>query len=248
MPLAIAGLALSAIGTGMSMAANEQSKSAISAARARAVAKQEEINKKAQAATQKNINANTLDQANADMATGAGTRKTAWDELQLASQPIASALPATGATDPTSKAQKRSTSSGNTWNDLNATAAAREGGYSDWQTTQAGRNADTGRQLSVLNNFAQGNARLLPTELEVASHAGDALSGWGHIVSTIGSISSMAGSSGSFGSSGAAVADTGVNPNSFSYSPAITAGAAVSLPSNGSYGASPMTLPSNLYN
>ena len=128
-----------------------------------------------------------------------------WDNLQKSTVPIASALPATG-TGKTSQAQARTGGAANTWNKLNATAAAREGSYGDWNTQQTIKNAKAAQDIGINNDFAAGNSRLFPTALEVAGQAGDKMTGWGGIVSSIGSLAGMA-------SSATAPAGAAVNSN-----------------------------------
>jgi hypothetical protein len=206
MPLAIAALGLTAVGTGMGIAGNAQSQDAMNRTRAGAVAKQSNLNTQAQKIAQGNIDQNTLDQANADMNKGQTARQTAWDTLQKNTVPIASALPATTGTG-TGTAAARAGGAAQTWNQLNAGAKAREGAYGDWQTQQAVRDSNTAQKLGVVNNFAQGDARVLPIEMEVASHSGDQLSGWGQIVSSLGMLTGLAGMAGL----GAHAAATGVS-------------------------------------
>ena len=189
----------------MQIAGNAKSQSAINQTRADAVSKQTALDQQAAAAAQRNINQSTAGQAAQDMNTGQQQRENIWAGLQKATVPTASALPATatgtiGAR--TNTAAARSTGGANTWNALNETAAAKMGSYGDWQTQQAVRNSNTQSELGVLNNFAGGDARILPTELEVASQAGGKLTGWGGIVSSLGSMAGMASAAGAFKGSG----------------------------------------------
>ncbi len=146
--------------------------------------------------------------ASAEMAKGKQERMSVWNDLKSATTPIASALPATQTTtnNPTGAARAQSSGGAAAWNNLNANAKATEGSYQDWNTAQAIKNADASRNLATINNFAGANASLLPTELGVATEAGDQLSGWGSIVTALGNISGAAG--GAFGSS----AKAGVTP------------------------------------
>lgn len=245
MPLAIAALGLTAAGTGMGIAGNMQAQDAINRTRANAVSKQAGLDRQAQAIAQKNIDQSTIEQANADMAKGQQRRQTAWDTLQKSSTPIASALPATTGTG-TGKAAARAAGSANTWNTLNANAAAKEGSYGDWQTAQSVRNSDIAQKLGAINNFAQGDARVLPTELEVASHAGDELSGWGQIVSSLGMLTGIAGMAGL----GGTAAKTAVTPISqvanYPMSDAMITGAANAQAASG-IPASWTTMPTKFY-
>ncbi|MDE2098678.1 MAG: hypothetical protein KGL39_15595 [Patescibacteria group bacterium] len=205
MPLALAGLALGAVGTGLSLAGNAKSQSAMNQARANEVAQQADLQNKNNALVQKSIAGSTPATAQQQMDAGAAARNNIWAGLQNATTPTASALPATGATTPTSSAAKRTTNAANTWNTLNQNAAAREGSYSDWQTQQAIKNADTAQQLGINNSFSQQDASLLPLEVQVAGQAGDKLSGWGSIVGALGSLAGIAGATGALGGAASAV-------------------------------------------
>lgn len=204
MPLALAGLALGAVGTGLSIAGNAKSQAAMNKARANEVAQQADLQKKNNALVSKNIASSTAKSAQQDMNAGAASRNNIWSSLQSATTPAASALPATGSGTPTSRANARTTASANTWNQLNQDAAAREGSYSDWQTQQAIRNASTAQELGINNSFSQEDASLLPLEMQVAGQAGDKLSGWGSIVGALGSLAGIAGATGALGGSAAA--------------------------------------------
>ena len=189
--LAVAGLGLTATGTGMSIAGNHQSQNAINAARRGYVQKQADLTRQNNTIAQKSIAGSSADVANQQIQAGANARTTAWDNLQKSTVPVASALPANGGTA-TGAAGARSVGAGNTWNNLNAKAAAKEGGYGDWENQQSIKNADVAQQLGINKNFAEGNARLFPTQMEVASQAGGPMSGWGQIVSSIGQVAGMA--------------------------------------------------------
>ena len=227
MPLAAAlpyiALGASAAGTGLSIAGNEASQSAMNAARANEVNQQAALQKQSNAIFQNSLAQSTPQTAQQQMQQGQAARTNAWQGLQDATTPVASALPTTtsgsttgssttgggtstgAAGTPTSGASARAASAGNSWNTLLANAAAREGSYGDWQNQQAIKNANAAQQLGVVNNFSQGDAALLPTELQVASQAGDSLSGWGNIVSSLGSLAGYANKSGIFGGTTPAV-------------------------------------------
>ena len=200
MPLALAGLALGVVGTGMSIAGNAQSQSAMNAARANETAQQAKIQKASNALVQKSIAGSTPQDAAAEMAQGQNARNSAWSSLNSATAPVASALPPTSPDSPTGRAAARTSTAADAWNRLTANAAAKEGSYGDWQNQQGIKNADTSQQLAVQNNFSQGDANLLPLEMQVASQKGGALSGWGSIVSSLGALAGVAGATGAFSS------------------------------------------------
>ncbi len=205
MPLAIAAIALTAGGTALTLAGNEKAKGAINAARGQYTTQQGALSRRNAAIAKKSIDASGADAANKEIAAGQQARMSVWDDLQKSTVPVASALPATTMTGKTGQTSARAGGAAATWNKLNATAAAREGGYNDWQTKQAIKNSRADQDIAVNNDFAGGNSRLLNTEMGVATQAGDQLSGWGNIVSTIGNLTGMLSS---FGSKTAGVTGT----------------------------------------
>ncbi|HEY4416958.1 MAG TPA: hypothetical protein VGO57_14810 [Verrucomicrobiae bacterium] len=205
MPLALVGLAATAVGTGLSIAGNAKSQSALNRTRANEVATQKGLADQNAATFQKSLGQATRQNADNQLAQGQQARMNVWNQLQGESQPVATALPATDSA--TTQAAQRTGAAANAWNTLNAQAQARTGSYGDWQANQSLNNAAANRNLSMTNNFSQGDARLAGTEAEVASHAGDSLSGWGNIVSSLGKVAMSAGGSlgGSLGNAASAV-------------------------------------------
>jgi len=197
MPLALVGLAATAVGAGLQIAGNEKSKSAMNKARANEVAQQTALQRKNTALFQSNASKQGSANASQEMQAGADARTNIWNQLQKASSPIASALPATG----TNSAKKRTDTASNSWNSIVAGNKAKLASTGDWQNQRAINNADTSQKIGVNNDFSRADANLLPLELQVANSKGDALRGWGSIVSSIGSIAG--GLSGIGGAAGA---------------------------------------------
>lgn len=197
MPLAIAALGLGAAGTGLQVAGNMKAQSAMNNVRTQEAQRQAELQKQNSAIYSKSLAASTPQVAAQQMQAGQNARESAWNQLQKSTVPVASALPATGGA--TGKASARTGAAANVWNNLTANANAKQGSYDDWNTQQAIKNANAAQNESIINNFSEGDARLMPTELAVAGQAGDKLSGWGSIVSTLGSLAGLAGATGAFG-------------------------------------------------
>ena len=204
MPLALAivGIAASAAGTGMQIAGNEKAKRAIEERKGKYNAKQAALEKKNAELANNAIAGSGADVARKEMEAGRTGRNKIWESINQQAQPVAQALPAVSG----GASEARGRAAGNAWSRLNTNAASTVGSMADWQTQQAIENADTAREIGMNNNFAQGNTRLLPTQLEVASQAGDRLSGWGQIVKSLGGIASMAG--GAMGGAGGAAGAT----------------------------------------
>lgn len=191
MPLAAAlpyiALAASVAGTGMQMAGAAKARRAMESTRAEFAAKQKKLEERANAEFQANLDKNTRGNVDRQLQAGEENRQNIWEDLNKTSQPIASALQATGS-NTTNKSASRANAAAQTWNQLNAKSKSAGGAFGDWKTNQGIENADTAQKLGVTNNFSEGEARLLPLELDVASHSGDQLSAWGGIVGTLGSI------------------------------------------------------------
>ena len=205
MPLAltIAGVGLPLVSAGLSMAGNAVAQKQMNATRAQAVAKNASLARESNAVFKTSLSKSGADTAAQQVDAGAAQRGTIWNALQQASQPVASALPATASNAKT----VQGSSGADAWNKLTSKAQAKEGGYSDWQTQQAVKNAEADRQQSMINNFARADASLLPTELQVASAAGDKLGAWGSIVGSLGTLAGMTSSFGTPTKTG-----TGVSP------------------------------------
>src|SRR5271169_6672287 len=108
MPLAAAlpfiALGATAAGTGLSIAGNEESQSAMNAARANEVNQQAALQKQSNAIFQNSLAQSTPQTAQQQMQQGQAARTNAWQTLQDATTPVASALPTTGTAAGTSPA------------------------------------------------------------------------------------------------------------------------------------------------
>lgn len=190
MPIAAAipyiATAATLAGTGLSIASQQKAKSAMSKVRSDYAQQQSDLQRRATPIYEKNRLASSPESVNAQLAKGAAERGALVDALQQSSQPIASALPATDDAN-----SRRTATAGNAWRNLVTGAGNELGSYGDWNTNQNVGNIDTNSKLGVINNEAQANARLFPTELGVASEKGDKLSGWGQLVSSLGTIAGM---------------------------------------------------------
>lgn len=227
MPLALVGLAGTLLGTGLDIAGNAESQNAENKAKANEVAQQTGLQKQATATVQKNIAASTPQSVGTELNNAAANRTSAWESLNTEGQPVAEALPATQA-GPSSEANKNAASAANSWNNLVSGAAAKEGSFNDLATEQGIGNQNTAEQLGEINTFSAGDARLLPLEEEVASQAGNKLSGWGDIVSSLGNLASLSSIAGTFGPNAPQVASPMQQFSNSAYG--ITPGSTASLP------------------
>lgn len=199
----------------MGIAGNAEAQNAMNAARTREVQQERQLQDTANSVFQNSIAKAGSDTAKNQANTGTNQRENAFSALSQVAQPIVGAPlpsesnpnqvvntegpPEGGTTSPTDQANALARARGNAWNTLTSNAAATEGGLRDWQTQQGIQNAEANRRLGVIGNEAQADAALLPVELQVASTKGDELSGWGSLVSALGSTASTAGAVGAFG-------------------------------------------------
>lgn len=199
--LLLAGVAASAAGTGMGVAGNAEAQSKMNQVRTAEVKRESDLQDQANSVFQKRLSTAGADTAKKQVDTGAAQRQSVYNALKQSTDPtVGTPLPADNPNpvvdDATSSANTIAAKRGNAWTTLGSEAASKEGGYQDQATDQAVSNADANRRLGVIGNEASGWARVFPTELEVAGHAGDALSGWGQLVSALGSAAGMAGGMG----------------------------------------------------
>ena len=199
--LLVAGLAATVAGTGASIAGNEAAQHQMEAVRTAERKRQDEVQNQANNVFKKSLSTQGADTAQNTVAKGAAQRQSVYNALKQVAQPVAgSPLPEDQESNPvvntdgaTPTANRLSTTRNNAWTALTSQAASREGGYQDYANSQELNNAEANRRLGVLNNQARGWAGIMPTEMQVASHAGDALAGWGQLVSALGSTAGMAG-------------------------------------------------------
>lgn len=142
-----------------------------------------------------NLPNNSAATAQAQIAEGQAQRQNAFSQLKNVAQ--ANTTPNISAPSPEQAASARAATAGNTSTNNAVSAQSKLGGYGDWGTALGVANADTNSRIGVVNNEARANAAQLPLNIEVASHKGDALSGWGRIISAIGTtVGGAAGAAG----------------------------------------------------
>lgn len=200
-PLLIGGLAATLAGTGMQIAGNQQSKSALSNARAQEVQQQQAFQQKAQAQVNQSLPQSTSQNEQGQINQGAAQRYNAFKQLQSAvspnSMPAAASSPTADANSPTAQAASRAASTGGAWSDLQAQAQGQMGGIGDMQNQQNIKNALTMGSLGEIGTAAADQASIYPLEQQVALQKGDPLNGWGSLLSSLGSLSMMAGATAS---------------------------------------------------
>ena len=195
-PLLIAGLAATMAGTGMQIAGNMQDKSALAAERARESQQQAGFQSKALGDVNASLAQSTPAVEQAQSQGGAANRLSMYQGLKSAGAPLTAPTDtATGNAivggSPSSQATAIAGGASNAWQNLAASAQAREGGQSDWQTQQGVKNAATMGKLGAIGSEASNAASIYPLEQQVAMQKGDPLNGWGSLLSTLGGLSMM---------------------------------------------------------
>ena len=232
--LLAAAAAASAAGTGMSIAGNQEAADAMQSVRNNELLQQQGFQRQANSVFQNSVAQANPTNVNAEMAKGAANRQGLAQALAAGAMPVAQPLPATSTAatpendspNPMDRAQANQQARTNAWTGLVQHAQAKLGAYSDLSTQQGIQNAQAAGNLAVINNKAQGQANLLPIELQVASQKGNSLSGWGQMVSALGSIGMMAGATG-LGAAGAANTATSQGTEGINFGASVPGGLAV---------------------
>lgn len=196
--LLAAGLAATAAGTGLQMAGSAQSADAMARARDAFQLQQKKLQSDANMVLQKSQTQASRGTTDATLAAGAAQRGQLTSALQQASVPAMAPLPSNSETgyqvnDPGASAAQ---AAGNATRTANTEAVNKLGAYDDWSSQQRLDAGEAARNLAPIQSKSMGNERLLPTELEAGSHAGDSLTQWGQIVGALGSVASMGAASG----------------------------------------------------
>lgn len=214
MPLLAVGLGAAALGTGLTIAGNAQDQSAINAARNTEAGQEAALQKQGNTVFQNSVTANSEPTAVATLAKGQAQRASIAQALQTATTGANTQLPTNqqptyqvsnpDGTTATNTAATRTATAGNAWSNVVNTAANKLGSYGDLATAQGVANQQANNQLGVIGTQAKQDASILPVEIQAASHKGDALTGWGSIVSALGSVASLGAASGLGGAGTAA--------------------------------------------
>ena len=186
----------------MQVAASSEAKEAMGAARANFLNQQKQLQQQGNSVFQTAAIKASEPQTQQTLDQGAQQRTQLSQALKQTAQPMTQPLAANApntyqvSDSPISRAQSINTGQGAAVGADATAAAAKQGAWGDWQTAQALNNAEANRNLMPIESASRGNASLFPTELEVASHAGDELNGWGQFVSSLGSLAMMGGAMG----------------------------------------------------
>ncbi len=212
-PLAIAALALTAAGTGLSIAGQNAANSAREKALSNSVKEQDQSRNEASAI----FNQNTANQTPADYQKNikdAATQREGEYQAAQQSAPGLVNLPKQGESPTVVNEANRKFSDLSMFRNQQNQQAALLAGYGDAQFGQNLANNRVGQDLGRVSNFAEGNLRTLPFELDSAGHAGDSLRLGGTIASALGTIAGLGAASGigagATAAGGAGAAGTGI--------------------------------------
>ena len=152
-----------------------------------------------------NLRKSGADTANAEMAQGEQKRLAGYNRMDAASVPSAVPRATTGnrvIATPTKASRASVKNAGSAWSKLLGGAQAKLGGVQQWQMNQQVRDNNTERSLNQITREARGDMNnVVPAQLNDASRKGDAMMGWGSLVSSLGKL---AGTGAGLGGGGAA--------------------------------------------
>lgn len=184
---ALIGLALSAVGTGLSMKANADAKSSMEKTARAEMGRQESFRKKAQSQMDTTLGTAGADAANSKIADVADSQEAQYQ--QLAKMPLSTSAPIVAGNENAVVAARDKGALR-----LSDRVRAKMAGYGGWQNDQAIRNAESASQLGLLSNMAQRSGAVLPIEMTAAAHSADNLKGIGSLLNTLGSVVGVGGS------------------------------------------------------
>jgi hypothetical protein len=180
----------------MQIAGNALDKSALAATRAQEYQQQAGFRANAEGDVNASLDQSTPAAAQQQQQAGTANRLSMYQALKSAGAPLtAPTETATGNSivggSPSSRAANVAGGASTAWQNLAASAQAREGGQSDWENQQAVKNAVTMGKLGTIGTQASDAASIYPVEQQVAMQRGDPLNGWGQLLSTLGGLSMM---------------------------------------------------------
>jgi len=189
------------IGAGLQAAAASQAQAAARSKTAAEIARQRALEGKAKKQYQASLKESTADVAKETFARGAAEKQTLYEKLSSIplTQPVVSV--GTQASEARDAAQLG----------LSNRGRAVLTGQDLWSLDQMVKNLRANQMLSLVGREAEQSSRILPFELQDASHAGDTLAGVGSLISTLGSLYGMS----KLGASPGVVNRTGFTPTQF---------------------------------
>ena len=178
----IAGLALTAAGTGANMYANNQVRGKMNDLTNQELARNQGFEQKAQGVFNNSLQQSTPQAANQQI--GQGQQQLA-GLIQNAQQvPLSSSMPNFGNVNTMAEGAKTAMSN---------KAASDLGGYSNYTLQQRLKDQQVGSQLGVIGSEAQGWANVLPAQLQQAQGSQQGLQALGALLSSAGLLTGLSG-------------------------------------------------------
>jgi hypothetical protein len=144
-----------------------------------------------------NLKKSGADTANSEMAQGEQKRLAGYNRMDAVGAPAAMPRATTGnrvIATPTTASRASVKNAGSAWSKLLGGAQAKLGGVQQWQMNQQVRDNTTERELNRITRESRGDMNnVVPAQLNDASRKGDALMGWGSLVSSLGKLAGTAG-------------------------------------------------------
>lgn len=187
---ALIPLALSAAGAGASYAGQRKASKAQEQVLANYRSRNKQREAEANAVYQQSLNQSGRDTADAELEKGTQRRLATYEQLgqQLPTQP----LPLDANKNKEVKTGGNVKNAGTAWSRLMRKADAKLGSYSDWNLQQGIKNTRTNQEIARITTDAKSDFNnVVPVEMIGAARKGDALQGWGALLSAAGTLTGM---------------------------------------------------------
>ncbi len=162
--LALAALALSAAGTGVSMAASKQEQDKMNERATQEMQRQKGFQKQATGEFEKSLGQSGVERAKADTSKGSQILQDQYAKtasLPTGAESASASLPTSQVSEERAGAQ----------NQAARVSQANLGGISEWDINQWIKNLRAQQQLGHIANFARGSANVMPWEIQAASNS-----------------------------------------------------------------------------
>lgn len=194
-PTTIAALVLTAAGTYEQARGQQMANKAMNEAQAAESARQKSLRNEADSLFKQSLGSQTAEEQTKRLADKASERDQAMvgnqSKEQVVNIPVQGGAPTVVADETAARVGQ-----GNLAAQQEASAKAALAAFGDLQLGNALQNAHYGQQQSMLANFMNGSAAVLPTEMQAASQRGQGTKLFGDILTAAGMVTGMAGSGG----------------------------------------------------
>lgn len=187
---ALIPLALSAAGAAASYAGQKKSADAQAKVLANYRSRNKQREADANAVYQQSLNKSGRDTADAELEKGTQRRLSTYDQLgqQMPTQP----LPLGGGKNKEVKTGASVKNAGTAWSRLMRKADAKLGSYADWNLQQGIKDTRANQGIAKISQDSRSDFNnVVPVEMAGAARKGDALQGWGALLSAAGTLTGM---------------------------------------------------------